>query len=91
MSKTPQFDKALEEYFTRLEPELDFYRKHDLPLPIYHPSERMAQRRKNFGPIILEFYKRPCVKCGIIIESVYSLDREEKNIYCDKCYLDGLI
>ncbi|HLD34633.1 MAG TPA: hypothetical protein VJB62_02100, partial [Patescibacteria group bacterium] len=71
--------------------ELEFYRKYDLPLPWYHFSVRLADKRKKFGTIALEFYDRPCAKCGKIMHTPYTPDRPEKNIYCEACYLQEVV
>jgi len=72
-----------EKPFRIIKPELEFYRKHNLPLPRKHPDirheERMKLRPKR------ELHLRNCDKCGIEIISVYPKDFEWK-VYCEKCY-----
>jgi hypothetical protein len=66
--------------------ELDFYRAQNLPLPRIHPVVRMAQWRKDLD-LRLRFYERMCARCDKVIQSMYDLNRPEKNIYCQECYL----
>lgn len=69
--------------FRVIKPELDFYRKHNLPLPHKHPDirhqERLAQRPPK------ELRLRACGKCWIEMLSVYTSDSEFK-VYCEACY-----
>ena len=69
--------------FRIIKQELDFYRKHNLPLPRKHPDvrheERMKLRPKR------ELHLRNCDKCGIEIVSVYPKEFEWK-VYCESCY-----
>ncbi|MDC0506213.1 hypothetical protein OAN96_01310 [Candidatus Gracilibacteria bacterium] len=69
--------------FRVIKPELEFYRKHNLPVPKKHPdqrySERMAMRNIN------KLYERKCNKCDTQIQTTFSLDRPEK-VYCENCY-----
>ncbi len=63
--------------------ELDFYRKHNLPLPKHHPDirhlERVSQRSSK------QIYLRTCSNCGKQIISIYPADSEFK-VYCEDCY-----
>lgn len=70
--------------------ELEFYRKHNLPLPRLHPFIRMNQWRKDFD-LRLRFFDRPCSRCGTMMQTIYAPDRPEKNIYCEQCYLAEVI
>lgn len=63
--------------------ELEFYRKHNLPIPIKHPDQRHLERMKKRNP--RKLYDRKCDKCGIDIKTTYSPNREEI-IYCEECY-----
>jgi len=63
--------------------ELEFYRKHNLPIPRKHPDQRHSDRMKQRNPRRL--FDRKCDKCGIEIKTTYSPDRLEK-VYCEKCY-----
>jgi len=63
--------------------ELEFYRKHNLPIPKKHPDrrhkERIDQRNKR------KVYDRKCDKCWKDIKTTYSPDREDI-VYCQNCY-----
>ena len=85
------WDSVHKKKFKYIKSELEFYRKYDLPLPWYHFSVRLADKRKKFGTIALEFYDRPCAKCGKIMHTPYTPDRPEKNIYCEACYLQEVV
>jgi len=76
--------------FRYIKQELDFYRQYRIPLPLYHPSERLAEKRKRFGPILFSLYNRPCGKCRNVMQTSYSPERREKNIYCEQCYLEEI-
>ncbi|MEI7511233.1 MAG: hypothetical protein WCJ84_03695 [Candidatus Peregrinibacteria bacterium] len=69
-------------------PELEFYRKINLPLPHRHPDIRHADRMKLRNP--RKLWKRTCGNCGTAMETTYSPDRPEK-ILCEKCYLDVVL
>ncbi|MDD2870806.1 MAG: hypothetical protein PHS49_02350 [Candidatus Gracilibacteria bacterium] len=69
--------------FRIIKPELDFYRKHNLPIPKKHPDQRHADRMKLRNP--RKLYDRTCDKCGIDIKTTYSPNRKEL-VYCESCY-----
>ena len=64
--------------------ELNFYRKHSLPIPHLHPDERHANRMKLRNP--RKLFDRNCEKCNKSIQTTYSSSRSEI-VYCEKCYL----
>ncbi len=63
--------------------ELDFYRKHNLPIPRRHPDIRHLDRMALRNP--RKLYDRRCDKCGIDFKTTYSPDRSEI-VYCEECY-----
>ncbi len=64
--------------------ELKFYKKHNIPLPIFCPNCRYYTRLAVMPG--LKLYKRVCMKCNKIeFETAYAPDRPEK-IYCESCY-----
>jgi len=63
--------------------ELEFYRRHSLPLPRHHPDQRYIERMQKSNPRKLR--DRQCGKCGINIKTAYAPERPEK-IYCEQCY-----
>lgn len=71
--------------FKLIKPEIDFYKKMNLPLPDIHPDLRHLERMKARNP--LKIWDRKCSKLGHSIKTTYSPERSEK-IYCEKCYLE---
>jgi len=69
--------------FRIIKPELEFYRKHDLPIPRRHPDQRHLDRLKLRNP--RKLFDRSCDKCGIEIKTTFSPEKTEK-VYCEKCY-----
>ena len=63
--------------------ELEFYRKHQLPIPRKHPDVRYTERMALRHP--RELHKRGCDQCGKEIVSVFPTE-SEKRIVCDECY-----
>jgi len=63
--------------------ELDFYRKHNLPIPRRHPNQRHLDRMSLRNP--RKLYYRKCNKCWINIKTTYSPERTEI-VYCEECY-----
>lgn len=67
--------------------ELDFYRKHNLPLPTIHPLQRI-KNRYSYGSF-WHFYKlwhNTCSKCRKKIFAGYAPEKKLK-VYCEACYL----
>lgn len=69
--------------FRIVKQELDFYRKHSLPLPRRHPDIR-HQERINKRPA-KELHIRNCDQCGVEMLSVYDKNYTWK-VYCEACY-----
>ena len=69
--------------FRIIKQELEFYRKHNLPIPRRHPDQRHLDRIKLLNP--KKIFDRNCDKCWINIKTTYSKERLEI-IYCEKCY-----
>jgi len=69
--------------FRIIKQELDFYRKHNLPLPRKHPDIRHEERMR-VRPIRW-FHLRNCDNCGKEMISVYPKNYEWK-VYCESCY-----
>ena len=67
-----------------VKPELDFYRKNNLPVPSICPEERHRMRVSVRMQDIL--YDRMCDGCQKTIRSVYAPGRPEK-VLCEECYL----
>jgi hypothetical protein len=62
---------------------LDFYRKHNLPIPKRHPDQRHLDRMALRNP--RKLFDRKCDKCEKDIKTTYSSDRSEI-VYCEECY-----
>ena len=69
--------------FRIIAPELEFYRKHNLPIPRKHPDVRHEERMKLRNP--RKLFDRKCDKCGKDMKTTYSPDRPEI-VYCEECY-----
>lgn len=70
-----------------IQPELNFYRKMNLPIPHKCPDQRFKERLNLRTPI--QLWSRQCEKCSTEIYTPYSPTRQEK-IYCEKCYLQEI-
>lgn len=71
--------------------ELEFYRKHNLPLPTIHPLERI----KNYFEYCsfwhhFRFWQTHCSKCNEKMHSGYNPAKKLK-VFCEKCYLDEVV
>ncbi|MDD3793952.1 MAG: hypothetical protein PHI37_04010 [Candidatus Gracilibacteria bacterium] len=69
--------------FKIIKQELEFYRKHNLPIPKRHPDQRHLDRMSLRNP--RKLFDRKCDKCGKDIKTTYSPDRKEI-VYCEECY-----
>ncbi|MFA5917622.1 MAG: hypothetical protein WC850_05315 [Candidatus Gracilibacteria bacterium] len=69
--------------FRIIKQELDFYRKHNLPIPKRHPDQRHLDRMALRNP--RKLFDRKCDKCGKDIKTTYSSERLEI-VYCEDCY-----
>lgn len=70
--------------FQVIKPELEFYRRQNLPLPRRHPDQRHFDRLALRNPRHL--WNRNCAKCNSPIRTSYAPDRPE-TVYCETCYL----
>lgn len=68
--------------------ELQYYRKHNLPIPRKCYQCRYEARIALRNPRHL--WDRACDKCGIAIKTTYSPERPEP-MFCEKCYLEFVI
>ena len=69
--------------FKIVKQELDFYRKHNIPIPKRHPKVRYLERVSLTNP--KKLFDRKCSKCKEDIKSVFS-DNSWKIVYCEDCY-----
>lgn len=70
--------------FRLIKQELDFYRKHNLPLPRKHPDIRHQERLTQRPP--RELHLTTCDKCAKEMVSVYSTNNSGQKVYCQSCY-----
>jgi hypothetical protein len=69
--------------FRIITPELDLFRRFNLPLPRNCHNCRYKERLSRINPVLL--WDRQCAKCKKDIKTSYSPDRPEI-IYCETCY-----
>jgi len=69
--------------FKIIKEELDFYRKHNLPIPRKHPDQRHLDRMKLRNS--RKLFERNCDKCGKEIQTTYAPEKPEI-VYCEECY-----
>jgi hypothetical protein len=69
--------------FRIVKPELEFYRKHNLPLPHKHPDQRHEERLQQLPP--KKLFLRACDLCHNEVLSVYDREYSGK-VYCESCY-----
>ena len=69
--------------FRIIKQELDFYRKHNIPLPTKHQDVRQAEVLKKRMP--KDFHLTHCIKCNQEILSVYNPVMCYQ-VYCEDCY-----
>ena len=63
--------------------EIDFYVKHNIPLPTKHPDIRHLERTKRKDPTTMNLVH--CDECGEEILSVH-IPWEWKRVLCEKCF-----
>ena len=81
----PLHNSAHNRNFIVTRAELDFYRRFKIPLPLYHPLERLQALRRRIGPIVFQVYERSCAKCDKVMQTTYAPARPEI-VYCEDCY-----
>ncbi|EKE27930.1 MAG: hypothetical protein ACD_3C00125G0004 [uncultured bacterium (gcode 4)] len=69
--------------FRIIKQELEFYRKHCLPVPRRHPDQRHLDRMNLRNPRML--FERKCDKCWVSIKTTYAADSSEI-IFCEDCF-----
>jgi hypothetical protein len=69
--------------FRIIKQELEFYRKHNLPIPRRSPDQRHLERMALRNP--RKLFRRKCDKCRKEIQTTYNPEREEI-VYCEECY-----
>jgi len=74
--------------YTFIKQELDFYRRHNIPLPIYYPEKRNTSRFKTLVPTNQR--KVECLQCKKTITTYYPEDWEYEKILCEDCYLKAV-
>jgi len=76
------------ENFKIIPQELNFYKKHDLPIPRLSPNQRNRDRLGIRNPRILN--DMSCDKCGKKVHTTYGVSGYER-IYCEQCYSDEIV
>ena len=71
--------------FNFIKQEIDFYKKHNLPLPIYYPEVRNKKRFNQMTP--LKGRKTKCHFCEKEIMTYYPEEWDYQRIACEHCYL----
>ncbi len=74
--------------FRIIKQELEFYRKHNLPIPRRHPDQRHLDRMSLRNP--RKLFERKCDKCHKDILATYTPERSEI-VYCEECYNKEII
>jgi hypothetical protein len=74
--------------FRIIKQELEFYRKHNIPIPRRHPDVRHMDRMKKRNP--RKLFERKCDSCKKIMITTYSPERPE-TVYCEACYENHVI
>lgn len=69
--------------FKIIKQELEFYRRHNLPVPRLHPDERYLLRLSTKNPYRL--WRRECAACRKQLQTSFSSERTER-ILCEECY-----
>jgi predicted transcriptional regulator len=78
--------------FRVIKSELEFYRRHGIPLPVVHPQARLLARFRRKNPYRL--WESTCAKCGAAMRTSYPPERlgragdpaRRLNVYCEDCY-----
>jgi hypothetical protein len=69
--------------FRIIKTELEFYRRHKLPLPTVHPYERMRHMFSHMGNHLA--HDGVCESCGKNLQSIYK-SNEGWRLYCEDCF-----
>jgi hypothetical protein len=69
--------------FRIIRQELEFYRKHNIPIPRRHPDVRHMDRMKKRNP--RKLWERKCDHCEKMMITTYAPERPE-TVYCESCY-----
>ena len=69
--------------FRIISQELEFYRKHGLPIPKKHPDQRHRERMEKRNP--RKIFERKCDKCSRDMITTYAPERKDR-VYCEECY-----
>lgn len=82
-------DEKINRPFNIIKPELDFYKKNNIPLPREHPEVRF---KKLFAKLNLPYlYKRACARDGReILTSFPPPPTGPKNVLCESSYLEEI-
>jgi hypothetical protein len=70
--------------YSFIKQELDFYKKHDLPMPDLYPEQRNKKRFAQLMP--MDGRELSCGKCGVRVMTYYPEKWGYEKIYCEECY-----
>jgi len=73
-----------EKNYRLVEPEVEFYKKMNIPIPHKCPNCRHNARMKLRNP--RKLWTRTCAECSKEIETTFAPERPEK-VLCEECYL----
>ncbi len=76
--------ESCDDNYKVIKQELDFHKKHNLPVSPFCPDCRHKERIAKRNPNTL--FTRKCAKCGDPIETTYAPEGPEI-VYCENCYL----
>jgi ssDNA-binding Zn-finger/Zn-ribbon topoisomerase 1 len=86
MSDITQTCTKCNKKFLVIEPEQEFLKKKELPMPSMCPSCRQARRLEDRGERAL--YRTTCQKCGSSMITSYDPQKVTSKILCKKCFLE---
>jgi len=80
----PILDESINRRYSFIQPEIDYYKKHQLPLPTTHFTRRV----QNLSWLMnaAKFEQRECGKCNKSIEVAMNKTFPDRIVYCMDCY-----
>jgi hypothetical protein len=70
--------------FRIIKSELEFYRRHKLPLPTIHPYERIKKMFSYMGNHLA--INGVCDSCEAKLETIYKKEEGWQKLYCAECF-----
>jgi len=84
----PIIDEKANRRFSFIKPEIEFYKKHGLPLPDKHFVRRFQEL--NWIMNGARFETRECSKCSKTIQTAINKTFPDRTVYCMDCYFKYL-